>query len=77
MPGVEEFESSMVELYRRQASVLPPGTEWFDAHTHIGFNDPDGFRASAEDILAGLEPRRSKCSPGPRRFSAGPCACRW
>jgi|SRR5438477_1234741 len=55
MPGVEEFESSMVELYRRQASVLAAGTEWFDAHTHIGFNDPDGFRASAQDILAGLD----------------------
>ena len=29
--------------------------EWFDAHTHIGHNDPDGFRATTEEILAGLD----------------------
>jgi predicted TIM-barrel fold metal-dependent hydrolase len=55
MPGVEHFERSMVDLYRAQATVLPAGTEWFDAHTHIGSNDPDGFKASAQDIVAGLD----------------------
>jgi len=28
---------------------------WFDAHTHIGDNDPDGRRATAEEILGGLD----------------------
>lgn len=28
--------------------------ELFDAHTHIGFNDPDGYRQSAPQLLAGL-----------------------
>jgi hypothetical protein len=28
---------------------------WFDAHTHIGHNDPDGRRATAEEILGGLD----------------------
>jgi uncharacterized protein len=28
---------------------------WFDAHTHIGQNDPDGRRATAEEILGGLD----------------------
>jgi hypothetical protein len=55
MPGVHQFEEGMIGLYRRQAAVLPAGTEWFDAHTHTGFNDPDGFQASAEDILGGLD----------------------
>lgn len=32
-----------------------PGTELFDAHTHIGRNDPDGFRCEPEELLAGLE----------------------
>jgi predicted TIM-barrel fold metal-dependent hydrolase len=27
----------------------------FDAHTHIGFNDPDGFHQTAEELLARLE----------------------
>ncbi len=31
-----------------------PGLELFDAHTHIGANDPDGFRCSAEELLEGL-----------------------
>ena len=26
-----------------------------DVHTHIGHNDPDGFRGTAEDLVAGLE----------------------
>jgi uncharacterized protein len=32
-----------------------PGIELFDAHTHTGFNDPDGNSCSAEDLIAGLE----------------------
>ncbi len=32
-----------------------PGTELFDAHTHIGRNDPDGFRCEPEELLASLE----------------------
>jgi predicted TIM-barrel fold metal-dependent hydrolase len=37
------------------AAALPAGTTWFDAHTHIGHNDPDGFEADPEEILAGLD----------------------
>ena len=29
--------------------------DWFDAHTHIGQNDPDGRKATAEEILGGLD----------------------
>jgi predicted TIM-barrel fold metal-dependent hydrolase len=32
-----------------------PGAEVFDAHTHIGQNDPDGMRQTAEELIAGLE----------------------
>lgn len=31
-----------------------PGIELFDAHTHIGQNDPDGMRQSPEELLSGL-----------------------
>lgn len=42
-------------VYAAHAARLPAGTEWFDAHTHTGTNDPDGFKATAGDILAGLD----------------------
>jgi predicted TIM-barrel fold metal-dependent hydrolase len=29
--------------------------DWFDAHTHIGQNDPDGRKATAEEIIGGLD----------------------
>jgi predicted TIM-barrel fold metal-dependent hydrolase len=32
-----------------------PGAEVFDAHTHIGHNDPDGMHQTAEELIAGLE----------------------
>ena len=31
-----------------------PGIELFDAHTHIGANDPDGYSCTTEDLLEGL-----------------------
>src|SRR3954466_8234613 len=34
-------------------ATLPPFTS-FDAHTHTGSNDPDGFRCSPEQLLEGL-----------------------
>jgi uncharacterized protein len=33
---------------------LVPGVEIFDAHMHVGHNDPDGFQADAEQILEAL-----------------------
>ena len=35
--------------------MLGNGVDWFDAHTHIGHNDPDGRKATAEEIIAGLD----------------------
>jgi predicted TIM-barrel fold metal-dependent hydrolase len=32
-----------------------PGLELFDAHTHIGRNDPDGFKQKPEELIASLE----------------------
>jgi predicted TIM-barrel fold metal-dependent hydrolase len=32
-----------------------PGVELFDAHTHLGQNDPDGMRQTPDELLAGLE----------------------
>jgi predicted TIM-barrel fold metal-dependent hydrolase len=42
-------------LYEAARDALPAGAEFFDAHTHIGHNDPDGFTATPEEIVAGLD----------------------
>jgi predicted TIM-barrel fold metal-dependent hydrolase len=31
-----------------------PGLELFDAHTHVGYNDPDGMHQSPEELIEGL-----------------------
>jgi uncharacterized protein len=31
-----------------------PDVDYFDAHTHTGANDPDGYRVSAEQLLEAL-----------------------
>jgi predicted TIM-barrel fold metal-dependent hydrolase len=38
-----------------QVAALVPGVELFDAHTHLGFNDPDGMRQSPEELLTNLQ----------------------
>ncbi len=38
------------ELMREQV----PGLELFDAHTHLGRNDPDGMKQTPEELLAML-----------------------
>jgi predicted TIM-barrel fold metal-dependent hydrolase len=40
-------------LTAARAGLAPE--DWFDAHTHLGQNDPDGRRATAEEILDGLD----------------------
>ena len=49
------------ELDDRLAPLLRDGrdgmgdVDWFDAHTHMGHNDPDGFEADPQDVVAGLD----------------------
>jgi predicted TIM-barrel fold metal-dependent hydrolase len=42
-------------LLDAERAALPAGTAWFDAHTHIGHNDPDGYEADPEQILDALD----------------------
>jgi predicted TIM-barrel fold metal-dependent hydrolase len=37
-------------------AAVVPGLAFFDAHTHTGSGDPDGFRSSASELLASLDP---------------------
>ncbi|WP_320670919.1 amidohydrolase family protein [Patulibacter defluvii] len=45
----------LIALYRAAAAAVGEDLPWFDAHTHVGQNDPDGQTATAEEILAGLD----------------------
>jgi uncharacterized protein len=49
-----DFDPRLRAVYMDGRDVLGE-VEWFDAHTHVGQNDPDGRRATAEEILGGLD----------------------
>jgi hypothetical protein len=49
----------LAPFWEQTRGLLPPAP-LFDAHTHIGQNDPDGFTCSAEDLLAVLAPSGSR-----------------
>ncbi len=40
--------------YTESVRAQVPGLELFDAHTHLGSNDPDGMRQSPEELVAQL-----------------------
>jgi len=48
------FDPRLVPVYHDGREALGDA-EWFDAHTHIGQNDPDGRKATAEEIIGGLD----------------------
>jgi predicted TIM-barrel fold metal-dependent hydrolase len=48
------FDPRLEALYRDGREAVGDA-EWFDAHTHIGQNDPDGRTATAEEIIGGLD----------------------
>ncbi len=58
LPAVYADELLM-PWFEQTMRLLPP-VELFDAHTHIGVNDPDGFRCTAEELLATLAPAGSR-----------------
>jgi uncharacterized protein len=49
-----DFDPRLRPLYLDGRAVLGD-VRWFDAHTHIGHHDPDGRRATAEEIIGGLD----------------------
>jgi uncharacterized protein len=50
------MNASLLESWLDPLLADFPGLSLFDAHTHIGFNDPDGARLSGEQLLAILSP---------------------
>jgi hypothetical protein len=54
IPGAP-YDDILVGLLDSARRALPAGAAWTDAHTHTGFNDPDGVTGSADELLAGLD----------------------
>src|SRR5919205_1562968 len=48
-----DVEALLQPYYDRLLADVGP-LELFDAHTHIGANDPDGFRQTPEQLLRAL-----------------------
>jgi predicted TIM-barrel fold metal-dependent hydrolase len=49
------FEDVVVEPWSRERAWLGEDVSWFDAHTHIGHHDLDGFEADPEELIAALD----------------------
>ena len=50
---------ALLAPWTAQLSELVPGIEIFDAHTHLGDNDPDGMSQTPQELLAGLDAARA------------------
>lgn len=53
-PG-DPNDACLAELCADSLERADVALDFFDAHTHLGQNDPDGTKATAEEILAGLD----------------------
>ena len=49
----------LMPWFEQTMQLLPPAT-LFDAHTHIGVNDPDGFKCTAAELLETLAPAAAR-----------------
>lgn len=54
VPG-EPFDDCLIDLQSHALDRAGAELDFFDAHTHLGHNDPDGVTATPEEILAGLD----------------------
>ena len=48
-------DDAELEPWFAHAVGLVPGVQIFDAHMHVGQNDPDGFKATTPQIVHALE----------------------
>jgi predicted TIM-barrel fold metal-dependent hydrolase len=65
------YADDVLGPWAEQTRALVAPVQLFDAHTHIGLDDPDGFRCTAEQLLATLAPMRSRAVVFPMHEPAG------
>lgn len=51
---------SLIRPWFEQLQEQVPGIEIFDAHTHLGQNDPDGFKQTPQELLAILDSAQAR-----------------
>jgi hypothetical protein len=49
------YDDALIRPWFESAVECVPGLSLFDAHAHIGFNDPDGLRLSAGELIETME----------------------
>ena len=49
------YDDVVGELRERELAWLGGDVPWFDAHTHIGHHDPDGFEADPHELIEALD----------------------
>ncbi len=54
------YADELLIPWTEQTLALLPEATLFDAHTHIGVNDPDGFKCTAQELLQTLAPTGSR-----------------
>jgi len=54
IPG-DPYDECLVDLYDHALALVGEPVDFYDAHTHLGENDPDGRKATAQEILSGLD----------------------
>jgi uncharacterized protein len=54
VPG-DPYDEPIRPFYEDLVARLPSDAAWFDAHTHTGENDPDGFRCTVAEVLAAMD----------------------
>ncbi len=58
LPAV--YADELLNPWSTQTMGLLPAVRLFDAHTHIGVNDPDGFKCTGDELLEALAPTSSR-----------------
>ena len=54
------YDDDLINRWSQHALAAVPDASLFDMHTHVGWNDPDGFKMYVPDLLAELEVVRSR-----------------
>lgn len=54
IPG-DPHDEAIAGLHAAALASAGVELDFFDAHTHLGHNDPDGYEATPEEIVAGLD----------------------
>ena len=65
------YADDLLAPWYEQLLRLTGPLKLFDAHTHIGVNDPDTFKCTAEELLAALLPTDSRAVVFPMHEPAG------